>query len=158
MIQITAVQITAVQITAVQITVAQMDNRQKLITAFKKFIETQEPSLGADRDFLIQHTVFKKEGDEWLMYCTIPGTANFGLNMIQVKYTDGGMKIVEPCVEIASWKGDYESFEISEFSQKKGKSDWKTKVYAVDLYRDFKYRKFGGWAYTRGPWTSIRQV
>ena len=119
---------------------------QELKEDLKEIIDSRG-ECRANKDFLIQYSIFEFNGDEWYMNCTLAKCKNEGIYDIDVEYTNN-----ETTVIFKSWKGNYDDFTHAH-CEDHCDSSTPNRVYACDVYDDFEPKNFVGECYTRGGFT-----
>lgn len=127
----------------------------KLQQEFKHFIENHFEE-GPNRDFAIQYSTFDRmDNNEWYFNYVDPSQSmDEGLYDIDVRYSKNKTN-----VEIYSWKGNHETFQLVELQNYQGKSV-ENMIYAIDLYPEYTPKNFKGSAFTRGGfigWNYIKE-
>ncbi|XWV24671.1 putative ORFan [Tupanvirus deep ocean] len=101
----------------------------------------------ANRNFLIQYTVFEDHGDnEWYMNCILSECCDEGVYDVNVEYSQ------ESNIVFDSHKGNYDDFCHTLFEDERGNSS-EDKIYACDLFDNFEPRHYKGTCCTRGGFT-----
>ncbi|XWV25910.1 GNAT family N-acetyltransferase [Tupanvirus soda lake] len=109
-----------------------------------KIIDNLADENEANRNFLIQYSVFEKDDDnEWYLNCILSECQDEGIYDVNVEYSD------KTSVEFDSRKYNYDNFIHTEFVDERGNSD-EFKIYACDLFDKFIPRNFKGHCTTRG--------
>jgi hypothetical protein len=118
-----------------------------IVQKLKDIINNFEPKDNANRNFLIQYTVFDNDGgDEWYMNCILSESCDEGIYESSVEYAD------ETKILFDSWKGNYDEFNHTIMSDNRGMSN-DTYIYACDLYDGFQPKNYKGYCMTRGGFT-----
>lgn len=122
------------------------------LAGLRKFLEDRsKDEVGLQ--FLKQYSVFQydKRQNQWYMGCEFSFPIQQGSKHEEGIYDPRNLEFndFETDVEIQSWKGNYESYQLDSMVNHKGKSKG-IYIYACDLYEDFTPRHFKGSIWTRG--------